>query len=76
MKKRYISQLKTVNSLLFNPLTEKGFSTACPLVTKSCLTLATPRTMAYQDSSIHRILQARILEWVAISFSRGSLSRV
>ena len=24
------------------------------------------------DSSFHRILQARILEWVAISFSRGS----
>ena len=24
------------------------------------------------DSSIHGILQARILEWVAISFSRGS----
>ena len=23
-------------------------------------------------SSVHRILQARILEWVAISFSRGS----
>ena len=24
------------------------------------------------DSSVHRILQVRILEWVAISFSRGS----
>ena len=24
------------------------------------------------DSSVHRILQTRILEWVAISFSRGS----
>ena len=24
------------------------------------------------QSSVHRILQARILEWVAISFSRGS----
>ena len=23
-------------------------------------------------SSVHRILQARVLEWVAISFSRGS----
>ena len=23
-------------------------------------------------SSVHRILQARLLEWVAISFSRGS----
>jgi len=24
------------------------------------------------DSSVHGILQARILEWVAISFSKGS----
>jgi len=33
------------------------------LVAKSCLTLETP------GSSVHGILQARILEWVAISFS-------
>ena len=38
---------------------------------------ATPWTVAYQDSlsmgfSIHGIFQARLLEWVAISFSRGS----
>ena len=36
---------------------------------KSCLTLATPWTVG---STVHGILQARILEWVAISFSRGS----
>jgi len=40
----------------------------CGLVTQSCPTLVTPWTV----SSIHGILQARILEWVAISFSRGS----
>ena len=39
---------------------------------KSCLTLATPWTVAFQGSSVCGILQARILEWVAISFSRGS----
>ena len=33
---------------------------------------ATPWTVAQPGSSVHRILQARILEWVAISFSRGS----
>ena len=27
-------------------------------------------------SSVHEVLQARILEWVAISFSRGSLNPV
>ena len=32
----------------------------------------TPRTAACQASSVHGILQARIPEWVAISFSRGS----
>ena len=30
----------------------------------------TPWTVAQPDSSVHRILQARILEWVAMSFSR------
>ena len=34
---------------------------------QSCLTLAIP-----PGSSVNGILQARILEWVAISFSRGS----
>ena len=38
--------------------------------TQSCPTLATPWTVA-PGSSVHGILQARILEWVAISFSRG-----
>ena len=33
---------------------------------------ATPWTVAYQAPVLHGILQARILEWVAISFSRGS----
>ena len=33
---------------------------------------ATPWTIAYQSGNPHGILQARILEWVAISFSRGS----
>ena len=32
----------------------------------------TPRTVACQKSSVHGISQARILEWVAISFSRES----
>ena len=36
------------------------------------LTFETSWTGASPDSSVHGILQARILEWVAISFSRGS----
>ena len=35
---------------------------------------ATPWTVAYQATpSVHGIFQARVLEWVAISFSRGDL---
>ena len=43
------------------------------LITKSCLTLATPWTLAgsLPGSSVHGIFQARILKWVAISFSKG-----
>ena len=39
---------------------------------KSCLTLCDPMGCSLPGSSIHGILQARVLEWVAISFSRGS----
>ena len=39
---------------------------------QSCLTLWNPIDCSPPDSSVHGILQARILEWVAISFSSGS----
>ena len=39
---------------------------------QSCPTLCDPVDCSLPGSSIHGILQARILEWVAISFSRGS----
>ena len=38
---------------------------------KSCVTLCDPWTGAHQAPLSMGILQARILEWVAISFSRG-----
>ena len=41
-------------------------------VPQSCLTLCDPMDCSPPGSSVHGILQARILEWVAISFSRGS----
>ena len=41
-------------------------------VTQSCLTLCDPMDYNLPGSSVHGIFQARILEWVAISFSRGS----
>ena len=42
------------------------------LITQSCSTLCDPMDCSPPDSSVHGILQARILEWVAIPFSRGS----
>ena len=42
------------------------------LVTQSHPTLCDPRDCSSPGSSVHGILQARILEWVAIFFSRGS----
>ena len=42
------------------------------LVAQSCLTLRNPMDCSPPGSSVHGILQARILEWVAISSSRGS----
>ena len=41
-------------------------------VTKSCMTLCDPMDYSLPGSSVHEIFQARILEWVAVSFSRGS----
>ena len=44
----------------------------CVLVAQSCPTLCDPKHYSPPGSSVHGILQARTLEWVAISFSRGS----
>ena len=42
------------------------------LVAKSCLSLCDPMDCSLPGSSALGILQPRILEWVANSFSRGS----
>ena len=39
------------------------------LVAPSCLTLCDPMDCSPPGFSVHGILQARIVEWVAISFS-------
>ena len=41
-------------------------------VTQSCPTLCKPMDYSPPSSSVHEILQARILEWVAMPSSRGS----
>ena len=42
------------------------------LVAQSCLSLCNPIDYSSPGSSVHGILQARILEWVAKPSSRGS----
>ena len=42
----------------------------CVLVAQLCPTLCDPIDCSLPDSSVHGVLQARILEWVAISFSK------
>ena len=66
-------RVPSINTSLFAlqlrlPLPQAGLV----FVPQSCLTLCNPRDYRPPGCSVHGILQARILEWVAISFSRGS----
>ena len=44
----------------------------CALVIQLCLTLCDPMDCSLPGSFVHGILQARLLKWVAISFTRVS----
>ena len=46
--------------------------TVCAKLLRSCSTLCSPMDCSLPGSSVHEIFQARILEWIAIPFSRGS----
>ena len=62
--------LMPLNNTLKKWLDSKFYMYLCfCLVAKSCLF---PDTCSLPDSSVRGIFQARILEWAAISFSRGS----
>ena len=41
-------------------------------VAQSCPTLCDPMDCSLSGSSVHGIFQGRVLEWIAISFSRAS----
>ena len=43
-------------------------------ITQSCLTLCDPKDCSPSGSSVHGILQARVLDWVASAFSDGNSS--
>ena len=52
--------------------TSGGTRVAATVHAKSCPTLGDPMDHSQPGTSVYGILQARILEWVAISFSKGS----
>ena len=59
--------LKIVNYLIL-----RGACLCLSLIAQSCTTLYNLLDCSPPGSYIHGIFQARILEWVAISFSSGS----
>ena len=80
-KKEKLCKLETkrnfcnlIQGICKNPM--KSESVNCSVVSyslsQSCLTFCDPLDHSPPASSVHGILQARILEWVDIPFSRGS----
>ena len=65
---KYIAKSDLSNA---NPIYFK-WSEVKVLVPQLYLTICSPMDCSFSGSSVHGILQARILEWVAISNSRGS----
>ena len=63
-------KMKRLGSVL-QPVCSAGVSKhAC--CAQSCPTLCDPMDCTPPGSSVHGVLQARLLEWVAVSSSRGS----
>ena len=58
--------IQTLHTLVFVSLG------VCAQLLQSCLTLCDPMDCSLPGFSVHGVLQARILEWVVISFSRES----
>ena len=68
VKNKYINVKEQV-ALIINGMRVRKFR---KLILSVCPTLCNPMDCSPPGSSVLGILQARILEWVAISFSRGS----
>ena len=62
--------ISSINSVAF--LDRMFYCVCCCSVARSCLTLCDCINCSLPGSSAHGVLLAKILEWVAISFSRGS----
>ena len=74
--KKFIKILNDLRMLDWEETSETSnsthsFKSVKVLVAQSCLTLYEPMDCSLPGFSVYGICQARILEWVAISFSRG-----
>ena len=67
-----IMQITWLISLSFYSKVFDEYSEDLVSVTQSCPTICNRLDCSPPDSSVHGIFSARILEWVAIPFSRGS----
>ena len=65
MAESLCDSLKTSAAVLISYQSESEVAQSCP-------TLCDPMDCSLTGSSVHGIFQARVLEWVSISFSRGS----
>ena len=65
-------QVLTQKLCSLSPLSFPSLPFKCVLVAQSCPALWDPMDYSLPGSFFHGIIQARILEWVAILFSRGS----
>ena len=61
-----------VKSLKVTSQMKLPFKVMCVLCAQLCPALWDPMNCSPPDSSVHGVFQARVLEWVAISYSRGS----
>ena len=71
-KSEHMFELPALKAMV--PLDFSGYVLVCVCVcpTQSCPTLCDPMDCGQTGSSVHGVLLARILEWVAVPFSRGS----
>ena len=69
---RFFGMYVLLHIYAYYPRAQHIVSASASEVAQSCPTLCNPMDCNVPGSSIHGIFQARMLEWVAISFSRGS----
>ena len=62
----------SVSEAVVTRVSQMLWISCCCLVVQSCLTLCDPVDYSPPGSSVHGILQARMLEWIAMPLSRGS----